>query len=110
MTKVIIFKEDDGGVSVIHPTLEFLELYGIEAIALKEVPHNKPFKILDIEELPLDGTLNEYGIPNIDKTFRAQWDVDDADLTDGVGSESNEFEPIEDLQAVDLASEVENGD
>lgn len=97
MTQVIIFKNDDGGVSVIYPTPEALGSYGIEAIALKDVPSGKSFKIIDTSELP-------------DRSRRHLWDVDEADLTDGVGSESNEFEPVEDLQAVDLVSEVENGD
>jgi len=79
MTQVIIFKNDDGGVSVIHPTQVALDVYGIEAIALKDVPAGKNFKIIDASELP-------------DRSQRNQWDVEEADLTDGVGSESNTFE------------------
>lgn len=78
MTQVIIFKNDDGGVSVIHPTQEALDTYGIEAIAKKDVPEGKPYKIIDASELP-------------DRSQRNQWDVDESDLTDGIGSESNEF-------------------
>lgn len=78
MTKVIIFKNDEGGVSIIHPTPEALEIYGIEAIAQKDVPEGKPYKIIDASELT-------------DRSQRNQWDVDEADLTDGIGSESNEF-------------------
>lgn len=70
--KVIIYKNDDGGVSVIHPTPEALAQYGIEAIALKDVPSGKPYKIIDASELPSRETRN-------------QWDVDEADLTDGFG-------------------------
>jgi len=92
--QVIIFKNDNGGVSVIYPTDEALSIYGIEAIAQKDVPAGKPFKIVDIEDLPLDGTFNELGIPNIDKTFRDQWEVDEADLTDGVGAEWNTFDEV----------------
>lgn len=82
MTKVIIFKNDGGGISVIHPTPEALEIYGINAIALKDVPAGKPFKIIDASELP-------------DRSQRDLWDVDEVDLTDGVGSESNEFEEVQ---------------
>lgn len=78
MTQVIIYKNDDGGVAVIHPTPEALAVYGIQAIALKDVPAGKPYKIIDASELP-------------DRSQRNQWDVDEADLTDGIGSESNEF-------------------
>lgn len=76
--QVILFKNDDGGVSVIHPTAEALDTYGIEAIAQKDVPSGKPYKIIDASELP-------------DRSQRNQWDIDEADLTDGIGSESNEF-------------------
>jgi hypothetical protein len=76
--QVIIFKNDDGGVSVIHPTPEVVSIYGIDAIAQKDVPADKPYKIIDSADLP-------------DRQSRSQWHVDEADLTDGIGSESNEF-------------------
>lgn len=76
--QVVIFKNNEGGVSVIYPTPEAINAYGIEAIAQKDVPSGKPYKIIDASELPIRET-------------RSQWDVDEADLTDGVGSESNEF-------------------
>jgi hypothetical protein len=79
MTQRIIYQTDDGGVAVIIPTPEALEHYGIEAIALKDVPTGKPFKIVDTADVPSD------------RTFRAAWEVDEAALTDGVGAESNEF-------------------
>lgn len=94
--QVIIYKNNDNGVSVIYPIQQYVEQYGIHAIALKDVPPNTPFKIVDITDLPLDGTVNEMGIPNIDRTFRSQWEVDEADLTDGVGAESNEFSEVTD--------------
>jgi len=107
MTHAIIYKTADG-VAVIHPTAEALALYSIEAIAQKDVPapitiydvptgvfeiddqtdesyevmgsrvHTFAYKIIDISELP-------------DRSQRNQWDVDEADLTDGIGSASNEF-------------------
>ena len=75
----VIYPTDEGGVAVIVPTPEALEQYGIEAIALKDVPAGKPFKIVDTADVPSD------------RTFRAAWEVDAATLTDGVGAESNEF-------------------
>lgn len=78
MTQVIIYKDTNGGVSVVHPAPEAILLYGIDAIAAKDVPSGAPYKIIDASELP-------------DRSLRNQWDVDEADLTDGVGSESNEF-------------------
>ena len=77
--KRIIFKNDQGGVSVIIPTQEALDAYGLEAIAIKDVPAGKPFKIVDAADIPSD------------RSERDAWTVDEADLTDGVGGESSEF-------------------
>ena len=79
MGKRIIYQTDEGGVAIIIPTPEALEKYGIEAIALKDVPSGKPFKIVDASDIPSD------------RTFRGAWEVDVAVLTDGVGAESNAF-------------------
>jgi hypothetical protein len=80
---VIIYKQNTGVPAVVIPTPEALDAYGIVAIAAKDVPAGKPFKILDASELPLD-------VP------QEAWVIDEADLTDGVGGESNEFPPQED--------------
>jgi len=76
----IIYKTDEGGVAVIVPTPEAFELYGIQAIAIKDVPAGKPFKIVDAADIPSD------------RSDRDAWTVDEADLTDGVGGVSSEFE------------------
>jgi hypothetical protein len=76
----IIFKNDQGGVSVIIPTPEALALYGIQAIAIKDVPSGRKFKLVDAADIPSD------------RSDRDAWTVDEADLTDGVGGESSEFE------------------
>ena len=75
----IIFKNDQGGVSVIIPSPEALEQHSIQAIAIKDVPAGKPFKIVDAADIPSD------------RSERDAWMVDEADLTDGIGGESNEF-------------------
>jgi hypothetical protein len=75
----IIYKNDEGGVSVIIPTQEALEQHGIHAIAIKDVPAGKPYKIVDAADIPSD------------RSDRDAWTVDEADLTDGIGGESNEF-------------------
>jgi hypothetical protein len=80
MTQVIIYKQDNGVVAVIIPTPEALEQHGIQAIAIKDVPAGKPFKIVDAADIPSD------------RSDRDAWTVDEADLTDGVGGESSEFE------------------
>lgn len=79
MDKRIIYQTDEGGVAIICPAPEALGLYGIEAIAVKDVPAGKPYKIVDVSEIPTD------------RSNRDAWTVDEADLTDGFGGESNEF-------------------
>ena len=61
-------------VAIIRPTEEALLKYGIEAIAAKDVPAGKPYKIVDANEIPAD------------RSQRNAWTVADADLTDGVGA------------------------
>ena len=80
--KRIIYKNQDNSVSIITPTQEALELYSIEAIALKDVPHNLPYKIVEDAVIPTD------------RSFRGAWTIDDAELTDGVGGELNTFEEL----------------
>ena len=77
--KVIIYKQDNGRLAVIYPAPDALAAYGIEAIAIKDTPVGKPFKIIDTKDLP-------------PRDQRNGWTIDDALLTDGVGGESNEFE------------------
>jgi hypothetical protein len=79
MTQVIIYKTDEGGIAIIIPTPEALKQHGIQAIAIKDVPAGKPFKIVDAADIPAD------------RSERDAWTVDEADLTDGIGGVSNEF-------------------
>jgi hypothetical protein len=60
MTKRIIYPTDDGGVAVIIPAAECG--LSIEAIAAKDVPAGKPFKIVDVSDIPED------------RTFRGAWE------------------------------------
>jgi hypothetical protein len=79
MLNRIVYLQDNGVVAVIIPTPEALEQHGIQAIAIKDVPAGKPFKIVDAADIPSD------------RSDRDAWTVDEADLTDGIGGESNEF-------------------
>jgi hypothetical protein len=76
--QVIIFNQDNGIPAVVMPTEEALQQHGIMAIAIKDVPAGKRFKIVDASDLPTD-------IP------QEAWVVSELELTDGVGGESNEF-------------------
>lgn len=77
MSQVILYKDDDGKVIMVIPAQQFVLSHGIHAIAVKDVPAGKPFKIVDVNDLP--------------PTPQLSWEIDDADLNDGVGGESNEF-------------------
>jgi hypothetical protein len=55
----IIYKTDEGGVAVIIPADCGLS---IEEIAQKDVPQGKPYKIVDVSEIPED------------RTFRSAWE------------------------------------
>ena len=69
--KRIIYQNDTGGVAVLIPADCGLT---IEEIAAKDVPTGKPYKIVDVSEIPTD------------RQWRNDWTVDEADLTDGVGA------------------------
>ena len=79
MNQRIIYPTDDAGVAIIIPAPECLVEHTIEEIAVKDVPAGKPYKIVDVTDIPTD------------RTFRGAWTVNEEDLTDGVGGESNEF-------------------
>lgn len=83
MGKRIIYQTDDGGVAVIVPAPEALALYGLDAIAQKDVPSGKPYKIVDASDVPAD------------RTFRAAWEVDPATLTDGIGADFDSFSEVQ---------------
>jgi hypothetical protein len=56
----IIYPTDEGGVAVIIPAPECG--LTIEEIAAKDVPEGKPFKIVDVADIPSD------------RTFRGAWE------------------------------------
>lgn len=60
MNQRIIYPTNDGGVAVIIPAPDCG--LTIDEIAAKDVPAGKPFKILDVADVPTD------------RTFRAAWE------------------------------------
>jgi hypothetical protein len=60
MNQRIIYPADDGGVAVIVPAPDCG--LTIEQIATKDVPNGKPYKIVDVSEIPSD------------RTFRNAWE------------------------------------
>ena len=71
MSKRIIYNQDNGIVAIIVPNEKY-DL-SVEAIAKKDVPSGKKYKIVDVSEV------------SSDRTFRNAWEIDVAELTDGVG-------------------------
>jgi len=51
MNKRILYPTDEGGVAIIVPADCGLT---IEEIAAKDVPEGKPFKIVDVSDIPTD--------------------------------------------------------
>ena len=79
--KRIIFRLENGGVSILIPTEEALSFATIEQIAEKDVPHNLPYWIVSTSDIPTD------------RTFRNAWEIDESfGEPDGFGGESNEFD------------------
>ena len=60
MNQRILYPTDDGGVAVVIPAPDCG--LNIEQIAAKDVPAGRPFKIVDVSEIP------------VDRTFRAAWE------------------------------------
>lgn len=57
MDKRIIYPTDNNGVAVIIPAPECG--LSIEEIAAKDVPAGKPYKIVDVSEIPSDRTFRD---------------------------------------------------
>jgi len=71
MNERILYKTESGGVAVIVPTGEL----PLDEVCRKDVPSGRPYKIVDVSEIPED------------RTWRSAWEVDESDLTDGVGAD-----------------------
>ena len=68
----IIYKELEGTVSVIAPSPNWSGT--MEELAQKDVPTGLKYKIVEDSVIPSD------------RSFRNAWEVDEAELTDGVGA------------------------
>ena len=68
----IVYKTPESEVSVICATQEWSGT--MEELAQKDVPTGLKFKIVEDSFFPTD------------QTFRDAWEIDEAELTDGVGA------------------------
>jgi len=62
MNQRIIYPNDEGGVSILIPAPEYLAGHNIEELAAKDVPSGKPYKIVNVADIPTD------------RTFRNAWE------------------------------------
>jgi hypothetical protein len=58
MNQRIIYPTDNGGVAIVIPTGEI----SIEEVIAKDIPEGKPYKIVDVADIPTD------------RTFRGAWE------------------------------------
>jgi len=68
----IIYKTPENTVSVIIPSPEWTGT--MEELAQKDVPNGLKYKIVEDSVIPSD------------RSFRNAWEVDEKELTDGVGA------------------------
>ena len=62
MSKKIVYTNDEGRISIVTPTAEWLAEHTIEELAQKDVPTGKTYHIVDSSEIPTD------------RTFRNAWE------------------------------------
>jgi len=82
MAQNIVYQNESGGVAIIYPSPRQLQtinpatnqLWTVDDIAKKDVPTDSKYKILEESDI------------STDYDFYNAWTVDEADLTDGVGS------------------------
>ena len=89
----IIYNHPIQGISIIHPSEKWLagkcdkmpgvKEFTIEELAKKDVPKGLPYKIVEDDYIPTD------------RSFRNAWEIDNEELTDGVGSDHGAPAPNE---------------
>ena len=81
---IVIFENQDKSVGILIPTQECVDLFGIEAIAKKDVPSGLPFWIVEDDFIPQD------------RTFRGAWEIDRETMEEpnGYGHQYNTFEEV----------------
>ena len=70
-SKRIIYMQSNGVLAVLCPSPN--EQRSLDEIAKKDVPTGLKYKIVNVSEVPTD------------RTFRDAWEINEDELTDGVG-------------------------
>lgn len=81
--KRVIYENQDKSIGILMPTQECIDLFGIEAIAKKDVPSGLHYWIVDTETIPTD------------RTFRNAWEIDESmGEPNGYGHTESTFEGV----------------
>jgi hypothetical protein len=75
MKNILIYKQE-GNLCITH-FVDSLDIEGVYEQAQKMLPFGMLYRVGTIDEIPQD------------RTFRAAWDIEDSDLNDGIGGETN---------------------
>jgi len=75
MKNILIYKQE-GNLCITH-FVDPLDIEGVHEQAQKMLPFGVLYRVGTIDEIPQD------------RTFRAAWDIEDSDLNDGIGGETN---------------------
>jgi len=70
--RVIYLDEENGGINILYPAKEWATR--MEELAQKDVPTGLKYKIVEDSYIPTD------------RSFRGAWEINEAELTDGVGA------------------------
>ena len=73
MTQKIIYPNEDGGVTVVHPSSNFLLEHTMGDLALATVPVEVEYRIIDESKIPLD------------LEFRDSWEYKDGKIVENLG-------------------------
>ena len=78
-----IFENLDKSIGILIPTQECIDIFGIEAIAKKDVPEGLSYWIVEDSVIPTD------------RTFRGAWEIDSSlGTANGIGSTYSTFEEV----------------
>ena len=80
----IIYENLDKSVGILIPTQECINIFGIEAIAKKDIPEGLPYWIVEDDFIPQD------------RTFRGAWEIDSETIgkPNGYGHTENTFKGV----------------
>ena len=88
----IIFENQDKSIGILIPTQECIDIFGIEAIAKKDVPSGLPYWIVEDVHIPES------------RTFRGAWEIDRETIGEphAYGYQYNTFEEVLEMLKINI--------